>query len=110
MALLKADAIGVRIGGTSVLEGVSFSLSKGQRLGVIGETGAVLSPAARGAPRRDRRMVGRRLPHAGLIACAVVLFLFVRERAHSQVLGRPQAPEGESRLGPRVLPSRRTTV
>lgn len=40
MALLKADAIGVRIGGTSVLEGVSFSLSKGQRLGVVGETGA----------------------------------------------------------------------
>ena len=40
MALLKADAIGVRIGATSLLEGVSFSLSKGQRLGIIGETGA----------------------------------------------------------------------
>jgi peptide/nickel transport system ATP-binding protein len=40
MALLKADAIGVRIGGTPALEGVSFSLSKGQRLGIIGETGA----------------------------------------------------------------------
>ena len=40
MALLKADAIGVRTGTTSLLEGVSFSLSKGQRLGVIGETGA----------------------------------------------------------------------
>jgi hypothetical protein len=47
---------------------------------------------------------------AGLIACAVVLFLFVREHAKSQVLGRRQAQDAESRLGPRVQPSRRTAV
>jgi len=39
-----------------------------------------------------------------------MLFLFVREHAHSQVLGRRQAPDGESRLGPRIEPTRRTTV
>jgi hypothetical protein len=47
---------------------------------------------------------------AGLIACAVLLFLFVRESAKSQVLNRRQAPETESRLGPRVRPSQRTAV
>ena len=47
---------------------------------------------------------------AGLIACAVLLFVFVREHAHSQVLGRRQGPGHESRRGPRVQPSRRKTV
>ena len=47
---------------------------------------------------------------AGLIACAVVLFLFVRETAKSQVLGRREAQDTESRLGPRVQPSQRTTL
>ena len=47
---------------------------------------------------------------AGLIAGAVLLFLFVREASTSQVLGRGQAPETESRLGPRIQPSRRTAV
>ena len=47
---------------------------------------------------------------AGLMAMAVILFLFVREAATSQALGRRQAPETESRLGPRIKPSQRTTV
>ncbi|MGZ8632924.1 MAG: hypothetical protein ACXWZZ_03590 [Solirubrobacteraceae bacterium] len=47
---------------------------------------------------------------AGLIARAVLLFLFVREHAHSQVRGRRQGPGHESRRGPRVQPSRRKTV
>ena len=47
---------------------------------------------------------------AGLIACAVVLFLFVREAAKSRVLGRAEARDTESRLGPRVRPSQRTAV
>ena len=38
------------------------------------------------------------------------LFLFVRETAKSQVLGRREAQDTESRLGPRVQPSQRTTV
>jgi hypothetical protein len=40
----------------------------------------------------------------------VILFLFVREAAPSQVLGRGKTPETESRLGPRVQPSKRTAV
>jgi hypothetical protein len=40
----------------------------------------------------------------------VILFLFVREAAPSQVLGRGKTPETESRLGPRVQPSQRTAV
>jgi ACS family D-galactonate transporter-like MFS transporter len=47
---------------------------------------------------------------AGLIACAVLLFLFVREAATSQVLGRAKTVETESRLGPRIQPSRHTAV
>ena len=47
---------------------------------------------------------------AGLIARAVVLFLFVRDAATSQVLGRREARDSESRLGPRVRPSERTAV
>jgi hypothetical protein len=40
----------------------------------------------------------------------VILFLFVREAATSQVLGRREMPDTESRLGPRVQPSKRTAV
>jgi MFS transporter, ACS family, D-galactonate transporter len=43
-------------------------------------------------------------------AGAVVLFLFVRESAKSQVLGRREARDGDSRLGPRIEPSQRTAV
>jgi hypothetical protein len=47
---------------------------------------------------------------AGLIACAVLLLVFVRESAKSRVLNRERAPDTERRLGPRVQPSRRTAV
>jgi hypothetical protein len=36
--------------------------------------------------------------------------LVVREAATSQVLGRREMPDTESRLGPRVQPSKRTAV
>jgi peptide/nickel transport system ATP-binding protein len=39
MTLLKADGFGISIDGKPVLEGVGFQLEKGQRLGIIGETG-----------------------------------------------------------------------
>ena len=78
---------------------------------LIGEIGAVLSPAVSGVLRDATGAWSAAVfLDAGLIACAVVLFLFVRERAHSQVLGRRQAPDRESRLGPRIQPTRRTTV
>ena len=64
----------------------------------------------RRAARRHRRVVGRVFLDVGLIACAVVLFLFVREAATSQVLGHREARDSESRLGPRVRPSERTAV
>ena len=40
IALLKLENVGVSIGGASVLEAISFTLGKGQRLGLIGEAGS----------------------------------------------------------------------
>lgn len=78
---------------------------------LIGETGAVLSPAVSGVLRdATGAWLAAVFLDAGLIACAVLLFLFVRESAKSRVLNRARAPETESRLGPRVQPSRRTAV
>src|SRR4051794_17390031 len=67
---------------------------------LIGEIGAVLSPAVSGA-LRDATGGGAAagVLDAGLIACAVVLLLFVREAASSRVLrsGRfERAPAGEA--------------
>jgi MFS-type transporter involved in bile tolerance (Atg22 family) len=78
---------------------------------LIGETGAVLSPAVSGVLRDATGAWSAAVfLDAGLIACAVLLFLFVREAAPSQVLGRGKTPDAESRLGPRVQPSQRTAV
>ena len=40
MALLKAENLTIIIGGSPVVEGVSFSVGAGQRFGVIGESGS----------------------------------------------------------------------
>jgi peptide/nickel transport system ATP-binding protein len=40
VALLKADELTVSFGGTTVLDAVSFEIGKGQRFGVIGESGS----------------------------------------------------------------------
>ena len=40
MALLKADALTVRFDETAVLDAVTFEIGKGQRFGVIGESGS----------------------------------------------------------------------
>lgn len=40
MALLKVENLTVTIGGVTLLDGVSFAIGKGQRLGLIGEAGA----------------------------------------------------------------------
>jgi MFS family permease len=78
---------------------------------LIGETGAVLAPAVSGVLRDATGAWSAAVfVDAGLIACAVLLLLCVREAAASRVLGREPAPEAESRLGPRVQPSRRTVV
>jgi MFS transporter, ACS family, D-galactonate transporter len=78
---------------------------------LIGETGAVLSPAVSGVLRDATGAWSAAVfLDAGLIACAVLLLFFVREAATSRVLGREPAREAESRLGPRVQPSRRTAV
>jgi MFS family permease len=78
---------------------------------LIGETGAVLSPAVSGVLRDATGAWSAAVfLDAGLIACTVLLFLFVREAATSQVLGRGKTTDAESRLGPRVQPSQRTAV
>jgi MFS transporter, ACS family, D-galactonate transporter len=78
---------------------------------LVGETGAVLSTAVSDVLRDATGAWSAAVfLDAGLIAGAMLLILFVREHATSQVLGRREAPEGESRLGPRVQPSQRTTV
>jgi peptide/nickel transport system ATP-binding protein len=46
VALLSVDELTVGFGGTPVLEAVSFAIGKGQRFGVIGESGAGKSIAA----------------------------------------------------------------
>jgi peptide/nickel transport system ATP-binding protein len=40
MALLKVDNLGVAIDGVALLDGVSFAIGKGQRLGLVGAAGA----------------------------------------------------------------------
>jgi MFS transporter, ACS family, D-galactonate transporter len=79
---------------------------------LIGETGAVLSPAVSGVLRDATGAWSAAVfLDAGLIACAVLLIVFVRERAHSRVLRRAERRrDTESRLGPRIQPSRRTAV
>src|SRR3954467_15415919 len=78
---------------------------------LIGETGAVLAPAVSGVLRdATGGWSAAVFLDAGLIAGAVLLFLFVREAAPSQVLGRGKTQDTESRLGPRVQPSQRTAV
>jgi nitrate/nitrite transporter NarK len=81
---------------------------------LIGEIGAVLSPAVSGVLRdATGAWTAAVFLDAGLIACAFVLLMFVREAASSRVLGRggdAATAEAESRLGPRVQPSQRTAV
>jgi MFS transporter, ACS family, D-galactonate transporter len=78
---------------------------------LIGEIGAVLSPAVSGVLRdATGAWTAAVFVDAGLIAAAVLLLLCVRESAVSRVLNRAPAPDGESRLGPRMQPSRRTVV
>lgn len=48
MALLSVDEMTVSFGGTTVLDAVSFTIGKGQRFGVVGESGAGKSMAALG--------------------------------------------------------------
>jgi MFS transporter, ACS family, D-galactonate transporter len=78
---------------------------------LIGEIGAVLSPAVSGVLRDATGAWSAAVfLDAGLIAFAVLMLLFVRERATSRVLNRERMQDAESRLGPRVQPSQRTTV
>jgi peptide/nickel transport system ATP-binding protein len=46
VALLSVDELTVSFGGTTVLDAVSFAIGKGQRFGVVGESGAGKSVAA----------------------------------------------------------------
>jgi MFS family permease len=86
--------------------GAAFGLNN-----LIGETGAVLSPAVSGVLRDATGAWSAAVfVDAGLIAAAVLLLLCVREGAVSRVLNRAPAPDAESRLGPRMQPSRRTVV
>jgi MFS transporter, ACS family, D-galactonate transporter len=65
---------------------------------LIGEIGAVLSPAVSGALRDSTgEWSAAVFLDAGLIACAVLLLLCVRERAKSRVLGREGPDAGQAR-------------
>jgi ACS family D-galactonate transporter-like MFS transporter len=70
---------------------------------LIGEIGAVLSPAVSGALRdATGTWTAAVFLDAGLIACAVVLFLFVRENQKSRVLQRQGAQGREAPARPRI--------
>jgi MFS-type transporter involved in bile tolerance (Atg22 family) len=65
---------------------------------LIGETGAVLSPAVSGALRdATGGWAAAVFVDAALIGGAVILFLFVREAARSDVLGGGDGPAGRFR-------------
>ena len=73
---------------------------------VIGETGAVLSPAVSGALRDATGAWSAAVfVDACLIACAVLLLLFVREAAKSRVLARegPEVAAVGADEGPRFV-------
>jgi len=89
------------------LRGSAFGMNN-----LIGEIGAVLSPAVSGALRDATGGWSTAVfVDAGLIAAAVVLFLFVRERTRSRVLGEAAGAPGE-RVGrfARRAPTRRAPV
>jgi MFS family permease len=74
---------------------------------LIGEIGAVLSPAVSGALRdATGGWTAAIFLDAGLIACAVLLFVFVREAPASQVLGTGRFDRARARepvtTGPRA--------
>jgi sugar phosphate permease len=70
---------------------------------LIGEIGAVLSPAVSGALRdATGGWTAAIFLDAGLIACAVVLFVFVREASASQVLRSGRFDRAEVTEGARV--------
>ena len=61
MALLKLDNVSVMLGGETLLDGVSFSIGKGQRVGLIGAAGSgksLLLRAVLGLLPRDATMTG----------------------------------------------------
>jgi peptide/nickel transport system ATP-binding protein len=61
MALLKLDNVSVSVGGETLLDGVSFSIGKGQRLGLIGAAGSgksLLLRAVLGLLPRGARSTG----------------------------------------------------
>ncbi|HEY6760360.1 MAG TPA: MFS transporter [Baekduia sp.] len=65
------------------LHGAAFGMNN-----LIGEIGAVLSPAVSGALRDATGSWNAAIfLDAGLIACAIVLFCFVRERSAASILG-----------------------
>jgi ACS family D-galactonate transporter-like MFS transporter len=77
------------------LHGAAFGMNN-----LIGEIGAVLSPAVSGALRDSTGGWETAIfLDAGLIAIAVVLFLFVRERSASSVLGAGTAAGDGARGG-----------
>jgi MFS transporter, ACS family, D-galactonate transporter len=74
---------------------------------LIGETGAVLSPAVSGALRDATGAWSAAVfLDAGLIACAVVLLLLVREASRSRVLRR-EGPGADAAEGPRFVRGQR---
>ena len=77
MTLLKVDKLGVTIGGVAVLSEVSFLLNNGQRLAVVGETGA------------GKSMLGRAI--MGLLPSGSI-------RSGSIALDEAPLPTGEAEL------------
>ena len=62
MEIIRVSDLKVRYGATEAVKGVSFSLGRGETLGIVGESGSGKSTIA-------KTLIGLEKPHSGSIVC-----------------------------------------
>jgi ATP-binding cassette subfamily F protein uup len=91
--LIELDGVAVQLGGREILRGVSFGLTSGMKLGLVGPNGS-------GKTTLLRAMTGELPPSAGTVRRAanlrIVYFSQMREIDNSLTLRRALAPDSDS--------------
>ena len=91
--LIELDGVAVQLGGRDILRGVSFGLTSGMKLGLVGPNGS-------GKTTLLRAMTGELPPSAGTVRRAanlrIVYFSQMREIDNSLTLRRALAPDSDS--------------